>query len=159
MKWMLTATAALVTIGAAFAFEIIFSSAATSVNGQNLVVSFTATTTKPVPSNRATFVVTADATATWVCVNRGAKVPKSPNKREVVKESVRGEGTFTWKGKNISGKISVPAPDGANLKCPPGQTKMLQSVVFTNVLLESDALGVSKRLADARKAQISLRAK
>jgi hypothetical protein len=94
-----------------------------------------------------TYVCSAAATATYVCVNRGGANPSASNKT-VVSGNVSAEGTFN-SGKNgqITASLVVSPPDVANF-CPPGQSLELAQVSYINVILTDTTNGVAVSLAD-----------
>lgn len=80
------------------------------------------------------YVLSADATATWVCVNHGGANPSAANKT-TVNGPVSASGTFS-SGKNgqVTDSLTVePPPSG--IRCPPGQQLMLASASYTDVTL------------------------
>jgi hypothetical protein len=80
------------------------------------------------------YTLTADATATYVCVNRGGANPSAQNKTTVA-GPVSAEGTFN-SGKNgqVTASLTV-SPPPSDISCPPGQSLELASVSYTNVVL------------------------
>jgi hypothetical protein len=94
-----------------------------------------------------TYVCSAAATATYVCVNRGGANPSASNKT-VVSGNVSAEGTFN-SGKNgqITASLVVSPPDVTNF-CPPGQSLELAQVSYINVILADTTNGVAVSLAD-----------
>jgi hypothetical protein len=74
------------------------------------------------------YLVTADATATYGCINNGSKHPKAANK-ETVSGPVSATATFTSdKNGKVSGSIAVPPLPAGSFDCPPGQTLVLSDV-------------------------------
>ena len=88
-----------------------------------------------------TVTASADATATYGCLNNGQQCPNAANKVEV-QTDVSASGTFT-SGKNgsIRQSLTVDPPD-TTLRCPGGQTLVLVSVSYTNVTLTAPPAGV-----------------
>jgi hypothetical protein len=88
------------------------------------------------------YVLTADATATWVCVNRGGSNPSAQNKTTVA-GPVSAGGTFN-SGKNgsVSASLTV-SPPPSDISCPGGQSLQLAQVSYTNVSLTDTTNGVS----------------
>src|SRR5215216_4685121 len=108
-----------------------FVSANATVSGTNLVVSFKEA---GLGTNQLiTYQATADATATYVCVNRGGANPSAQNKT-TVSGPVSASGEFT-SGKNgqVTGSLTLSPPPNTTLTCPPGQSLELASVSYTNV--------------------------
>jgi len=84
------------------------------------------------------YEATADATATYHCVNNGGKCPSAANKEEV-NGPVVGEGTFQA-GKNgqITASITIMPPP-STLECPPGQpNQKVTEVSYTGPFVLTD---------------------
>jgi hypothetical protein len=82
----------------------------------------------------------ADANATYGCLNRGQQCPNAANKVSV-SGTVTAHGIFT-SGKNgqITGCLTVDPPP-TTLTCPGGQTLVLVSVSYTNVSVSAPGAG------------------
>jgi hypothetical protein len=93
------------------------------------------------------YALTADATATYVCVNRGGANPSAQNKTTVA-GPVIATGTFN-SGKNgqVTASLTV-SPPPSDISCPPGQSLELASVTYTNVVLTDTTNNVSIELGD-----------
>src|SRR5215208_8444389 len=93
------------------------------------------------------YTLTADATATYVCVNRGGGNPSAQNKT-TVSGPVTASGTFS-SGKNgqVTASLTV-SPPPSDISCPPGQSLELASVTYTNVVLTDTTNNVSISLGD-----------
>lgn len=88
------------------------------------------------------YVLSADATATYVCVNRGGANPSAHNKTTVA-GPVTASGTFS-SGRNGQVTASLTAePPPSDIACPPGQSLQLAEVSYTNVLLTDTTNGES----------------
>jgi hypothetical protein len=81
-----------------------------------------------------TYLLTADAAATYVCVNNGGGNPSAQNKATVA-GPVSATGTFS-SGKNgqITQSLTVNPPP-SDISCPPGQSLRLAEVTYENVVL------------------------
>jgi hypothetical protein len=88
------------------------------------------------------YVLSADATATYVCVNRGRANPSAQNKTTVA-GPVSATGTFS-SGKNgqVPASLTV-SPPPSDISCPPGQSLELAQVSYTNVVLTDTTNNVS----------------
>lgn len=93
-----------------------------------------------------TYTLSANATATYVCVNRGGANPSASNKTDVA-GPVSATGTFS-SGKNgqVTASLTV-SPPPADLNCPPGQTQALAQVTYTDVVLADTTNAVSEPIA------------
>ncbi len=88
-----------------------------------------------------TVTVSADATATYACLNNGQNCPNAANKSTVT-GTVTAQGIFT-SGKNgsVRGSLTVNPPT-TPLHCPGGQTLVLVSVNYTNVSVSAPPAAV-----------------
>jgi hypothetical protein len=79
-------------------------------------------------------VASADATATYVCVNRGGGNPSAQNKTTVA-GPVSETGQFS-SGKNgqVTASLTIDPPP-SDISCPPGQSLELAQVSYTNVAI------------------------
>src|SRR5215208_6329654 len=93
------------------------------------------------------YTLTANATATYVCVNRGGANPSAQNKT-TVSGPVIATGTFN-SGKNgqVTASLTV-MPPASDISCPPGQSLELASVSYTNVVLTDTTNDVSIAVGD-----------
>ena len=87
-----------------------------------------------------TVTASADANATYGCLNHGQQCPNAANKVDV-SGTVTASGTFT-SGKNgsVRGSLTVNPPP-TTLTCPGGQKLILVSVSYTNVSLSAPGAG------------------
>ena len=81
------------------------------------------------------YALTADGTATYVCVNNGGGNPSAQNKT-TVSGPVVATGTFN-SGKNgqVTASLTAQPPGPGGFSCPPGQKLQLAQVSYTNVVL------------------------
>jgi len=135
------------TASAAFAESPHFISASASgpdANG-NLTVSFKEA---GLGNNQViTYVASANATATYACVNGGGNHPKATNK-ETVSGPVSASGTFS-SGKNgsISQSLTLAPPSAGSFSCPSGQTLVLASVSYTSVTITDTTNTVTESIS------------
>ena len=88
-----------------------------------------------------TYVASADATATYVCVNRGGS-PSASNKTTVA-GPVSETGEFS-SGKNRRSASLTVDPPPSDISCPPGQSLQLAQVTYTNVAITDATNGVTE---------------
>ena len=88
----------------------------------------------------------ADATATYACINGGGKHPQATNK-ESFAGPVEATGTFS-SGKNgsISQSLTLSPPGPGSFTCPPGQRRILADVSYTNVAIADTTNGVTESI-------------
>jgi len=87
-----------------------------------------------------TVTASADANATYACMNHGGNCPNAANKVDV-SGTVTAQGTFT-SGKNgsVRGSLTVDPPS-TTLTCPGNQDLVLVKVSYTNVSLSAPGAG------------------
>ncbi len=127
---------------AAWAVSPHFVRATGDVSGANLVVSFKEA---GLGTNQLiTYVATADATATYVCVNRGDANPSAQNKT-TVSGPVSATGTFS-SGKNgqVTASLTLSPPGPGGFSCPPGQSLEIAVVTYTNVSITDTTNGITE---------------
>jgi hypothetical protein len=92
------------------------------------------------------YVASANATATYVCVNRGGSNPSASNKT-TVSGPVSAGGTFS-SGKNgsVSQSLTI-SPPPAGISCPNGQSLQLASVSYTDVAITDTTNNVSESIS------------
>jgi hypothetical protein len=93
------------------------------------------------------YTLSADGTATYVCVNKGGANPSAQNKT-TVNGPVSASGTFnSGKNGNVIGSLTV-SPPPSDISCPKGQSLELASVSYTNVTLTDTTNNISVSLGD-----------
>jgi len=130
---------------AALATSPHFVRAAGSINGDgSLTVSFKEA---GLGTNQLiAYTLSADASVTYVCVNRGGANPAASNKTAVA-GPVNASGTFS-SGKNgqVTAQLTVSPPSPGDFSCPKGQSLQIASVSYTNVVLADTTNGVTETL-------------
>jgi hypothetical protein len=112
------------------------------LSGTNLVVSFKEA---GLGTNQLiNYTASANATATYVCVNRGGANPSAQNKTDV-SGPVTATGTFS-SGKNgqVTASLTILPPGPGSFSCPPGQSLELARVTYTNVAITDTTNGVTE---------------
>lgn len=118
-----------------------FTRADASLQGPNLCVTFKEA---GLGNNELiTYVLSANATAEYACVNRGGNHPQASNK-ETVTGPVSTTATFE-SGRNgqVTATICVSPPPPGNFSCPPGQQLVLVSVTYNTITLTDTTNQVS----------------
>ena len=93
------------------------------------------------------YVLSADGTATYVCVNKGGANPSAQNKT-TVNGPVSATGTFN-SGKNgqVTASLTL-SPPPSDISCPNGQSLQLAQAVYTGVVLTDTTNDESINLGD-----------
>ncbi len=93
------------------------------------------------------YILTAAATATYVCVNKGGANPSAQNKTTVA-GPVSASGTFnSGKNGNVTASLTV-SPPPSDISCPKGQDLELASVSYSTVTLTDTTSYLSVALGD-----------
>jgi hypothetical protein len=138
-----TATAAL-AVPAALAVNAHFISAGASLNNDGTLTANFKEAGLGTNQN-IDYALTADGTATYVCVNKGGANPSAQNKT-TVNGPVSATGSFnSGKNGNVTGSLTV-SPPPSNISCPKGQTLQLASASYDNVTLTDVTNGISVSL-------------
>jgi hypothetical protein len=108
-----------------------FVSASAKLSGTNLIVSFKEAGLGT--NELINYEASADATATYVCVNKGGANPSASNKT-TVSGPVSATGTFSsGKNGNVNASLTLNPPGPGSFSCPPGQSLEIAQVSYTNV--------------------------
>lgn len=130
---------------AALATSPHFINAKATLSGQNLIVSWKEAGLGD--NQNINYVATADATATYVCVNKGGANPSASNKT-TVSGPVSASGTFnSGKNGNITASLSLSPPGPGGFSCPPGQKLDVASASYTNVSITDTTNGVTESIS------------
>jgi len=129
------------SVTTAFAAAPHFISASASIgNGGVLVVSWKEAGLGD--NQLIAYTVSADATATYVCVNGGNHNPSASNKT-TVSGPVSASGSFSsGKNGNITASLSAAPPSAPDF-CPNGQKTELALVTYTNITLTDTTNNIS----------------
>ncbi len=144
LSLMLVAVTASVALAAAPKFHSATSSVA---NNGALVVSFDE---RGLGNENIDYTLTADATATYACINRGGKNPSAANK-QTINDDVSGGGSFEPKNGRVVDSLSAGPISAGSFSCPSGQRLVLASVSYTNIVLTDTTNNVSTSVEDAER--------
>ena len=109
--------------------------------GANLDVSFRETGLGNTPF--VSYLATANATATYACINGGQHNPRAANKRDV-NGPVSAPGSFpSSKNGSVVGNIILNPPSAGDFSCPPGQALVLFSAAYSQVTITDTDHNVS----------------
>lgn len=125
-----------------------FFSADSSVNSNTgeLVVTFEE---RGLGNGDVNYSLTADASATYACINGGNKNPSAANKRTVT-DPVSDTATLpTDRNGRVRGTLRAGPPGPGDFSCPSGQRLERLSVSYTKIVLTDTTNGVSTDVPDA----------
>ena len=121
-------------------------------SGGALVVSFDE---RGLGNEDVDYTLTAQADATWACINKGGKNPSAANKRSVV-SPVEGGGSFEPRNGRATGSISAGPPGPGSFSCPGGQRLVLADVTYTDIVLTDTSNGVSTGVPDVTRTFVDV---
>jgi hypothetical protein len=146
MRPLRVTLAAVAAVAALLAFSAVaqaaphFAAASSSVNNDGaLVVDFDE---RGLGNGNIDYTLTADATATYACINRGGKNPEAANKQTFNAE-VSGGGSFEAKNGRVQASLSAGPISAGDFSCPSGQRLVLAAVSYSNIVLTDTTNNVS----------------
>ena len=140
--------AALVMASPASAVAAKFHSVDSSVNNSGaLVVSFDE---RGLGNGNIDYVLTADATAVYACINGGGNHPQAANK-ETVNGDVSAAGSFESKNGRVQASLSAGPISAGGFSCPNGQRLVLAAVSYSNIVLTDTTNGTSVSVPDTSR--------
>jgi hypothetical protein len=142
----LVATLALAATASAAAPK--FHSATSSVNNSGaLVVNFDE---RGLGNLNVDYTLSADASATYACINRGGNHPQAANK-ETFNADVSAGGSFEVKNGRVVASLAAGPISAGDFSCPGGQRLVLAAVSYTNIELCDTTNDVCIGLPDASR--------
>jgi len=147
MRPLRVVLAAAAAIAALLAFAAValadapkFHAASSSVNNAGaLVVSFDE---RGLGNENIDYLLTADATATYACINRGGNHPQAANK-ETFNADVSAAGSFEPKNGRVVASLTAGPISAGGFSCPGGQRLVLAAVSYSNIVLTDTTNNVS----------------
>ena len=89
--------------------------------------------------------LSAEATATYACINGGGNHPKAANK-ETFNEELSAEASFQPKHGRVQADMSAGPISAGSFKCPGGQKLVLAAVSYSNIVLTDTTNNVTDNL-------------
>ncbi len=130
-----------------------FQSATSSVNNNGaLVVGFDE---RGLGNANVDYVLTADASATFACINGGGKHPQAANK-ETVNTTVSAAGSFEVKNGRVVASLTAGPPSAGSFSCPGGQRLVFASVAYTNIVLTDTTNGEDIGVANVTRTFLNI---
>jgi hypothetical protein len=125
-----------------------FHDADSSVNNAGaLVVSFDE---RGLGNENVDYLLTADATALYACINRGGNHPQAANKESFEGQVSEGATIEPKNGRVVADLVTGPLSSG-DFTCPGGQRLVLASVSYTNIVLTDLTNNVSTTVDDVSR--------
>jgi hypothetical protein len=131
-----------------------FMSSSASVSGTGaLVVSWDES---GLGNENVTYTLTANATATYACINGGSKHPSAANK-ETASAQVSAGGSFQAKNGRVQASLTTGPLSAGSFTCPNGQTLVLANVSYTTIVLTDTTNNVASSLSDQSSCIVSVK--
>lgn len=124
-----------------------FNTTASVNNDGSLTVSFDE---RGLGNGNIDYTLTADADATFACLNGGGKNPSAANKR-TISSQVSASGSFESKNGRVIASLTTVAPSAGDFLCPRGQRLVLASVTYSNIVLTDTTNDSSTMVADVTR--------
>jgi hypothetical protein len=109
-----------------------------------------------VGQQQVNYTVTADASATYACINGGGNHPKAANKATFNGPVSSPTVGFQPENGRVKGSISVGPLGSGNFSCPSGQTLVLASVSYSNITLTDVTNGVTATIGSVSKTLVNV---
>jgi hypothetical protein len=94
----------------------------------------------------ASINITGTVVADWACKNKGQQCPNAANKQTTTRQFNITQ-TFTVRNGQITDSFTICPEDPGNF-CPPGQSRVLLDVTYTNVTLTIPETGDTRNLGN-----------
>ena len=104
-----------------------------------------------VGQQQVNYVLTADSTATYACINGGGNHPKASNKATFAGPLTSPSVGFLPQNGRVRGSIAVGPLSAGSFSCPSGQTLVLASVSYTNIMLTDTTNNISTSVPDTSR--------
>jgi hypothetical protein len=93
-----------------------------------------------------TYQASADATATYACINHGGNHPQASNK-ETVSGPVTQTGTFnSGKNDSITATLTLSPPTAGSFSCPGNQRLVLAAVSYSDVAVTDTTNSITEAI-------------
>ncbi len=102
------------------------------------------------------YTLTADASATYACINGGGNHPKATNK-ETVQGQVSTGGSFQARNGRVQASLTTGPLSAGAFSCPSGQTLVLACVSYTNITLADTTNNVTASIADVSRTFVPIK--
>ncbi|HEU5211595.1 MAG TPA: hypothetical protein VFU10_02385 [Gaiellaceae bacterium] len=107
-----------------------------------------------VGQDQVNYILSADASATYACINGGGNHPQASNKETFNGPLSSPETGFLPENGRVQGTLSVGPLSSGNFSCPNGQQLVLACVSYTNITLTDTTNGVTETFADTSRVFI-----
>jgi hypothetical protein len=102
------------------------------------------------------YVLSANASATYACINGGGNHPKAANKATFNGPVSSPTIGFQPENGRVKGSISVGPLGSGSFSCPSGQTLVLASVAYSNITLTDTTNNVTASIGSVSRTFINV---
>jgi hypothetical protein len=102
------------------------------------------------------YVLRAEASATYACINGGGNHPKAANKATFNGPVSSPTISFQPENGRVKGSISVGPLGSGSFSCPSGQTLVLASVSYSNITLTDTTNNVTASIGSVSRTLINV---
>jgi hypothetical protein len=106
-------------------------------------------------NQNVTYSLTANATATYACINGGGNHPKAANK-ETHQGQVSAGGSFQSKNGRVQASLTAGPLSAGAFSCPGGQRLVLACVSYTDIVLADTTNNVTANIADVSRTFVAI---
>jgi hypothetical protein len=107
-----------------------------------------------VGQDQVNYILSADASATYACINGGGNHPQASNKETFNGPLQSPETGFLPENGRVKGTLSVGPLSAGSFSCPNGQTLVLACVSYSNISLTDTTNNVTETFADTSRSFI-----
>jgi hypothetical protein len=104
-----------------------------------------------VGQQQVNYVLSADASATYACINGGGNHPKAANKATFNGPVSSPTIGFQPENGRVKGSISVGPLGSGSFSCPSGQTLVLASISYSNITLTDTTNNVTASIGSVSR--------
>jgi hypothetical protein len=104
-----------------------------------------------VGQSQVNYILSADSSVTYACINGGGNHPKASNKVTFNGPLSTPNTGFQPENGRVQGSLSVGPISAGSFTCPNGQTLVLASVSYTNITLTDTTNNVSTSVPDTSR--------
>ena len=130
-----------------------FSATGSISDGGALVVTFDEA---GVGQQQVNYVLSANASATYACINGGGNHPKAANKATFNGPVSSPTTGFQPENGRVKGSISVGPLGSSSFSCPSGQTLVLASVSYSNITLTDITNNVTASISSVSRTFVNV---
>jgi hypothetical protein len=109
-----------------------------------------------VGQQQVNYVLSADASATYACINGGGNHPKAANKATFNGPISSPTIGFQPENGRVKGSISVGPLSSGSFSCPSGQTLVLASVSYSNITLTDITNNVTASIGSVSRTFVNV---